>query len=114
MPMDQFLEQMRKNSLTDDLDLAGSDDEHYSDDQEFIDSPIKDDQFEGKVEEDPPLIQSDAEEPDFSKMNSSFGSSKKKEIDLRKGITIEKNQKKPLDNIVQHSQSHFDGVQGML
>lgn len=112
--MDQFLEQMRQNSNTlDDLDLAGSDDEAYSDNQEFIDSPIKDDYFEGKVE-DTPILDEEDEGPDFTKMNSSFGSKQKKDIDLRKGITIEKNQNKPLDNIVQHSQSHFEGVQGMV
>ena len=73
MPMDQFLAQMRQNTL-DDLDLAGSDDEAYSDNGEFIDSPIKDDYFEGKVEDDPTPVLDEEDEPDFTKMNNPFGS----------------------------------------
>jgi hypothetical protein len=78
MPMSQFLAQMRQN---DDLDLGGSDDEPFSHDN-FIDAPIQDDYFDD-FEED---------EPDFSKMNFSDKQQikQKKEIDIRKGITIDK------------------------
>lgn len=107
--MSDFLAQMR-NDEVDDLDLAGSDDEigdSYENDN-FMESPIKDDYFEGKVEEDEDEeeihpIQSEEEEPDFTKMNNFSVKNPKKDIDLRKGITIQKRQ-----NVDPKASKNFD------
>ena len=119
----------------------------YSDDEdsdgdnigfEGLEMPIQDDEYE---EEDRMKDNNfgpirDDKEPDFSKMINNgkdlthlkLAGAKKggnKEIDIRKGINIERNVKMNIDagggvqpkqefDIIQHSQSNFEGVKGAL
>lgn len=112
------------------LEDNDSDEDYQNDD--FVPMPITDNGFDDyqELEVDDPIQSVDG--PDFSKMsgldsdNNQIKDLKlnkgKKDLDLRKGIQIEKNSKarpqsgKPQNDfdIIQHSQSHFEGVKGYL